>query len=137
MVCDGKTLRHLYPDLGIGAKRTVSRAHRAAFGRLAPWVVPSADDLARGCDVLAVEERTFAVVPRGMAGQKNAKGKPISYVGLHLVFAEDGRLAERRLVEMPAKKTLQRETLDADGTVRLLDGAGKELSGFQGGPQAG
>src|SRR5262249_21449035 len=29
VICDGKTLWHLYPDLAIGARRTVSRFHRA------------------------------------------------------------------------------------------------------------
>src|SRR5208283_5008668 len=28
-LCDGVTLLHLYPELGIGAQRTVSRFHRA------------------------------------------------------------------------------------------------------------
>ena len=36
----GQTLLHLYPDLGIGARRTVSRFHRADFARLVPWALP-------------------------------------------------------------------------------------------------
>ena len=42
---------------------------------------------------------------------------------MHLVFGPDGGLAERRVVETPAGKTLARETYDRDGTVRLLDQA--------------
>src|SRR4051812_19041581 len=48
VVCDGESLWHLYPDLGIGARRTVSRFHRAEFARLVPWAMPPAEDLARG-----------------------------------------------------------------------------------------
>src|SRR5207249_6785722 len=40
VVCDGKNLWHLYPELGIGAQRTVSRFHRARFNGLVPWALP-------------------------------------------------------------------------------------------------
>src|SRR5262249_40192560 len=33
VICDGKTILHLYPDLGIGARRAVSRFHRLDFAR--------------------------------------------------------------------------------------------------------
>ena len=45
------------------------------------------------------------------------------------VFAEDGRLAERQLVRMPKGEILLREVCTAAGTVRVLDGKGKELLG--------
>src|SRR5262249_20255833 len=65
IVCDGKTVLHLYPDLGIGARRTVNRFHRLDFARLVPWFVPAPEDLSRGADVQAVDERTVALRPRG------------------------------------------------------------------------
>jgi Tfp pilus assembly protein PilF len=40
---------------------------------------------------------------------------------LHLLFAADGRLSERRIVEMPAKKILVRQTYDADGVVKVIN----------------
>src|SRR5262249_8519556 len=103
--CDGKTILHLYPDLGIGARRTVSRFHRLDFARSMPWFVPAPEDLARGADLQALDEHTVAVVPHGIDDLKDDKGKPISYARVHLVFA-DGRLAERQIAEMPTKKVL-------------------------------
>jgi tetratricopeptide (TPR) repeat protein len=131
VVCDGRTLLHLYPDLGVGARRTVSRFHRADFAGVVPWLVPPAEDLAHGADVTALDEHTVAVSPRDAAEAKGDDGKPIPYLRLHLIFGEDGRLNERRLVLMPEGKTLAGETYAADGTVKRLDGDGKEVAKFQ------
>ena len=128
VVCDGKTLLHLYPDLGIGARRTVSRFHRSEFAGLIPWVVPPAEDLARGADLKVVGERTVALIPHGAESAKDADGKPLTYSVGHLVFAENGRLAEQQIVEMPSKKVLLREIIGADGVVKLLNADGKELA---------
>ncbi len=124
VVCDGPTLLHLYPELGVGARRTVSRFHRAELLAAVPWLVPPAEDLARGADLVAVDDHTVAVVPH--AAGKDGSAKPKKSLRLLLIFAEDGRLAERRLVEMPSDKALRREVFDGKGGVRLLDGEGKE-----------
>jgi predicted Zn-dependent protease len=121
VVCDGKELLHLYPELGLGARRTVTRFHRADLADLVPWALPPAKDLAHGYDLKCADERTVALVPCGLKEDDKA-------TVLHLVFADDGRLAERRLVEMPKKAVLRRETYDTDGTVKLLDGSDKVLS---------
>src|SRR5207247_8378607 len=63
VVCDGNTLLHLYPELGLGARRTMSRFHRAELTRLIPWISPAPDDLAHGADVKCIDARTIAVVP--------------------------------------------------------------------------
>ncbi len=140
VVCDATTLWHLYPELGIGAKRNVSRFHRAEFLSLVPWLLPTVEDLARDADLLAINERTIAIVPRGakpapprVANGQNekaeeAQSKLTHFWSIHLIFAEDGRLAERRLVAMPAGKVLARETYTADGIVKLLDGDDKVLA---------
>jgi hypothetical protein len=127
VVCDGNTLLHLYPDLGIGARRTVSRFHRLEFARAVPWAVPSPDDMARGANVKLIAERTVSVVPHG-SDRKDADGKPIPYATVQYLFAEDGRLAERRIVEMPANTVRYRQVFGADGTITARDGNGKELT---------
>jgi ferric-dicitrate binding protein FerR (iron transport regulator) len=120
VICDGKELLHLYPELGLGARRAVTRFHRAEFADLVPWTLRPARDLAHGHDVKCVAERTVALTPRGLKDDDKA-------VVIHFVFADDGRLAERRVVEMPKKTVLRRETYGADGTVKLLDAQDKVL----------
>src|SRR5262249_3311588 len=105
----------------------VSRFHRDDLAGLVPWAVPPAADLARGADVRAIGERTVAVVPHGADAVKTADGKPAPSLRVHLVFAEDGRLAERTLARMPKGEILLREVCTAAGAVRVLDGKGKEL----------
>ncbi len=124
VVCDGKTLLHIYPELGVAARRTVSRFHRAALADLVPWWLPPATDLARGCDLECVLPRTIALVPHGAKEWKQ-------YLRYHLLFAEDGRLAERQLVLMPEKKVLAREIYDGKGGVRILDGKDKEINSYK------
>jgi Tfp pilus assembly protein PilF len=128
VVCDGKTLLHLYPDLGLGARRTVSRFHRLEFARLVPWAVPAPEDIARGADLKMAGERTVSVVPHGAEGRKDANGKPVPYAVVQYVFADDGRLSERRIVDMPTNKVRYRQVFAADGTITARDGDGKELS---------
>ena len=95
MVCDGKTLWHLYPDLGLAARRGVSRFHRLDLARSIPWTLPLPEDLARGADLELVDEHTVAVVPHAAE-----KGKA-RQTRLHLVF-KDGQIAERRLIRAGA-----------------------------------
>ncbi|HMC64729.1 MAG TPA: hypothetical protein VKI65_07305, partial [Gemmataceae bacterium] len=130
-VCDGATLLHLYPELGIGARRNVSRFHRAELLRAVPWLVPPAEDLARGADVKYIDEHTVAVVPPGLESTpREPGGSSPRYVALQLIFAEDGRLAERRLVAMPSKKVIVREAY-LGGAVKVLDGKDNELGSYK------
>ncbi len=128
VVCDGQTLLHLYPDLGIGARRTVSRFHRAELAAVLPWLLPPAEDLAHGSDVAAGDEHTVVLRPRGAATAKTADGKPIRYAAVQLLFGDDGRLTERRVVVMPEGKMVACLTYGADGTLKRLDAVGKELA---------
>ncbi len=125
VICDGKTLLHLYPDLGLAARRSVSRFHRLEFASVVPQALPSPDDYARGADLRVVDTRTVAVVPHGAAEARDGDGKPIPYVELHLVFSDKGPLAERRYVEMPAKKTIAVEQFNDNGAVKYLNADGK------------
>jgi tetratricopeptide (TPR) repeat protein len=132
VVCNGKTLSHLYPDLGIGARRTISRFHRAAFTDLVPWALPPVEDFNRDADVTCLDARTVVIAPHGIDSAKEADGKAEAprYARVHLIFAADGRLAERRIVEMPSRKTLYRETYEANGTVSVFDAKDKEVAAY-------
>ncbi len=128
VVCDGETLWHLYPELGLAARRTISRFHRAEIAGLTPWALPPVEDLCRGADVEAVDPHTVALVPLGAKTRRTDDDKPAPYYRLMLVFADDGRLTERRWEEMPSNKVMAREIYDGDGGVRVLDADGKEVS---------
>ncbi len=118
--CDGQNLWRLYPELGVAARRPTCRFYGNAARALVPWLLPSPEELALGADVTAIDERTVAVTAHG-AEKDQEPG-----LQLRLIFAEEGRLCERQLVEADSEKVLWRETYDADGTVARLDGNGKE-----------
>jgi hypothetical protein len=124
VVCDGQSLTHLYPQLALAARRDATRFHRADLAGMVPWFVPAADELARGADVKLVAPRTVAIVPHGTA----ALPKDSAYQVVHLIFAEDGRVAARRIVKMPGNETVSTLTLSADGVATRTDGQGKELT---------
>jgi len=135
VTCDGASLWHLYPELGIGARRMPSRFHRQDFTRLVPWALPPVEDLSYGADIVSIGERIVAIVPhdnlpspvigRGAGGEGGSKPRVLCLC-TRLVFAADGRLAERQLVEMPAGKIRARESYAADGTVEFVaDDKGK------------
>ena len=96
VICDGSSILHLYPELGIGARRNVSRFHRAELCRLLPDVLPPADDLNLGADVRFVDENTVALVPLPPISDE-ANAKPSAWIEVHLVF-DGNRLAQRRWV---------------------------------------
>jgi tetratricopeptide (TPR) repeat protein len=128
VACDGTNLWQLYPELGIGARRTLSRFHRHDFARLVPWALPAAEDVARGADLVSIDERTVAIVPHdNLHTPAIKKGEP--WLQMHLVFAPDGRLAERQLVEMPSGKIRIRESYGVDGTVEFVADTKKNASG--------
>jgi hypothetical protein len=119
VVCDGQTLRHLYPELAVGASRRLSRFHRSDFTRLVPWTLPSTEDLAHGADLVAIDPQTVAIIPLG---------KDPVHTRIEFSFATDGWLAARRLVEMPTARVRLRETYSAEGEVRRLDERHREVS---------
>lgn len=128
VLCDGQTLLHVYPQLGLGARRTVSRFHRDALSDALPCYLPPADDLAHGADLKLIADRTVAIIPH----LSNEQQKEASSLQLHLVFAPEGRLVESRLVRMPENENILRQILDEAGAVKVLDGKGRELSARSG-----
>src|SRR5262249_8122455 len=108
--------------------------HRNAFSDLVPWALPLAEDLAHGADLKLVGDRTVAIVPHGEARwraeaetQKEDTVLSVTWLRVHLVFAADGRLAERQLVRMPKGEIRSRTTYTSDGVVTLYDADGKLL----------
>ncbi|MCH8923108.1 MAG: hypothetical protein IIA67_08180, partial [Planctomycetes bacterium] len=128
VICDGRTLWHLYPEIGVGAKRPVSRFHRSWLASLVPWLAPLAEDLMRGADVRWVGERTIAIVPHGWQHLRSTPSRAVQFVETQLVFAEDGRLAERRRVVVPTGQVLSRVTYSADGSIAWFGGKDKQLA---------
>src|SRR5207249_5634229 len=70
VVCDGVTLWHLYPEIGLAAKRPFSRYQQNLVSSFNPAFLPAAEELARGYDVRVVDAATLALVPLGAAGLK-------------------------------------------------------------------
>lgn len=95
VVCDGTTLWHLYPEIGLASKRTVSRFHRAAFNAIVPQALPPAEDLAINADVEDHDGNTLVVIPH--------QGRYL----VHLVLDKDGRLVERRWLDKTTRKVVQ------------------------------
>jgi tetratricopeptide (TPR) repeat protein len=131
VVCDGTTLLHLYPELGIGARRTVSRFHRADFADLVPDFLPPAEDLARGADLKALDAKTVAIVPHHLASTDESG--PAAWIEERLVF--DGpRLAERHWVVVSDKepkkepKLIGREVYEDSAAIKRFDSNDKELA---------
>ncbi len=50
------------------------------------------------------------------------------YTRVHLIFAKDGRLSERRLVEIPSGKTLVKQIFQADGNIEWRGSDDKVLA---------
>jgi hypothetical protein len=123
---------HFYPELGVAARRTSSRFHLAELRGLVPWLLPTAQELARSAELRLLDERTVAIVWHGQEAAAEAaarrSGRPLRYLRVHLVFGDDGALAERQLVEMPQGRILLRQTYDPTGVVRLLAGDGRQLA---------
>lgn len=124
VICDGKSLWHLYPEIGLASRRNMSRHHGQRIAAIHPAFVPSADELARGADVKSIDAFTIAVIPFPEADAK-ADDKQHR---VHLIFAADGRLTERRIVEMPLGKVVLKQMFHADGSVEWKNDADKSLA---------
>lgn len=147
VINDGATLWHLYPEMGLGAKRILNRFHQSAIQSLIPWYVPSADDLSVNADVTLAGERTVRItmakqvgqLPVETADEQHLLKRPVSKsqesatpeLAVELVFADEGRLTELRLIDVRKNKRLAKETIADDGTIRLLDADDKVLNEVQ------
>jgi tetratricopeptide (TPR) repeat protein len=74
VLCDGEWLQHAYSDIGLASKRAFSRFHRRTIESLVPWLLPSVEELARGADVMLINDRTVAIVSKAGASDRPAAG---------------------------------------------------------------
>ncbi|MDA1161972.1 MAG: VIT domain-containing protein [Planctomycetota bacterium] len=141
VVSDGTTLWHLYPELGIGSKRTISRFHRRDLLSMTPWFLPPVEDLASGCNIQFVDRNTIRITPverstldvssdpdTSAKGDDKSPGKEPIRLSVELVFGHDGRVSERRLVKLPTEEVLVRHVYGVDGSINILDKADKLLA---------
>lgn len=134
VICDGSTLWHLYPELGLGAKRPMSRFHRETLRSLFPWAVLPAGDLAVGADVRYVDEKTIELVPLKQTNKEknaSAKKKTRRAVIVRLVFGADGRLAEKQLVVGKKRELVMRTVFGKDGQVTIVGADGKDVTSWK------
>ena len=123
VICDGKTLWHLYAEIGLAGKRPMSRHHEAIIASFAPAYLPSPEELSRGHNVMAIDANMIALIPLGVDKIKDA-----NYVRQHLVFSKDGALSERQLVAMPKNEVVARQVFLKDGGTVWQDAKGTVLA---------
>lgn len=126
IVCDGRTLWHAYPEIGLAGRREYSRFHRAAFAELLPWLVAPADELAIGANVTAIGANIVAVTP--LKPNTKSEEQDARVLRVHLIFGSDGRLQERQLVDTESGDTLLRVVIADEGSVTVYDQNNTRLS---------
>lgn len=124
VVCDGTHLWHSYPELGIGAKRTVSRFHRAEFYDLIADGLPPAEDMNYGADIVLVNATTAAVVPHH---DVDDDGNPRPWVESHYTFT-NGRFSQSKVLVQPSAKLMLTTVYHSDGQIVMNDSDGKEIT---------
>lgn len=127
---DGNEQLTLYPDLSIGARRSLSRFHRLALSQQIPFLLPLPEDLAFGADLKRIDNTTVALIPHRSDEQKNDKKQKRSEI--RFVFSDKGQFRERQIVEMPGAKILARMVCEPEGEVKLLDEKGKAVVTIKG-----
>jgi hypothetical protein len=133
IICDGKTLWHIYPELGIGTKRPFTRFHELGIQNLIPWHVPTVDELSQGADIKLVGKNVIRVCPlkpqnkskkANKAGETKEQKQPedsndVLDIVFEFVFNKSGRLSERRVLNSKTSRVLARLQISDDGRVRF------------------
>ncbi|MDP6356298.1 MAG: hypothetical protein QF473_14405, partial [Planctomycetota bacterium] len=133
LVCDGESILHLYPELGIAARRRASTLRRASLRQFAPHLLEPGDWLARQHDIeLAEQEKesgrfVLSLTPRSPTEKPDARPEP-SYE-IRMTVATDGRLIEKSLYRKGERQLrLVFEYEDSKVTLRWLSKEDKELA---------
>ena len=136
VVCDGTSLRHIYPELRVATQRDASYWHRTDWARRLPWLVPTADDLARDADVRYLGDHTVAVIPhpnKGNSSNVSSDAEAADHAEAHRIeqrysFDKVGHLVERRWIDIQTQHTLLRLTIQPGGNLSWYNGKDKLLS---------
>jgi autotransporter-associated beta strand protein len=115
---DGKTLRHLYPEIGLGTERVMSRTRWMKHMRRFPWLLPPVEVLALAADVKLTQERRIEIQPHDAA-------QPVWV----LLFQKDGQLAETQILEPQTRRILSRSLFEREAgklTQRMLNAHDRE-----------
>lgn len=134
---DGETLLHLYPELGIGARRSVTRFHRRSLLSMTPWLLPPVEELAAGCNVLLHDDKAIRITRVKAtpvdSDTEEPKAEEKFELAIELVFDDSGRLSERRLIKLsnkpePSEQIICRHVYESKGGIRIVGKDDKLLS---------
>lgn len=131
---DGRQLWHLYPEIGLGARRTLCRAYAPAIQSLIPWYVPDAQQLALNADVRMAGERTIRIQTiatdkrlfqqtlqaKGTGSDSDQVSSAATSIVVELVFADGGPLTELRVIDGAKNGILSRQVISAEGKIQLF-----------------
>jgi tetratricopeptide (TPR) repeat protein len=113
--CDGTTLWHLYPDLGLASRRTMSRFHWAELRHGLPGAVPTLDELCRGWNLTALDEHTLECTPIVAGKTPIVERWTFANGKLHSrALFVDGKEVAKFTVGVPEKVTVQSSVAPAD-----------------------
>ena len=118
IVQDGKTLRHLYPEIGLGTERVMSRTRWMEHMRRFPWLLPPVEVLALAADVKLTGEQRIEIQPHDAA-------EPVWV----LLFHKDGQPAETQILEPQTRRILSRSLFEREAgklTQHLFNASDRE-----------
>jgi autotransporter-associated beta strand protein len=120
IVQEHATLRHLYPEIGLGTERGMTRVRWMEHTRRFPWLLPPVETLAVEADVKLAAEQRIEITPQDAA--------QAVWV---LVLQKNGLLAETQALEPKTRAILTRSVFEhGDGKIvqRVLDAQNNEIS---------
>ena len=123
VVCDGKNVYHVYPALGLASRRSAVR-RVAGLRRLAPHLMPPADELARVWNVALAKTdgplTTIRLTPITPKKTDKAKPAPAKRPELAVLCTFDGRgFLRRTLWQVDGKTKLTFTAAHADSQITL------------------
>jgi autotransporter-associated beta strand protein len=109
IVQEHATLRHLYPEIGLGTERGMTRVRWTEHLQRFPWLLPPDETLAIAADLKLTAERRIEITPHDAT-------QAISV----LLWQNDGRLAETQLLEPKTREIIARSVFEhRDGKIIL------------------
>lgn len=97
VVCDGEYIYHLYPELGLAARRPATELRRAALRQAVPFFVEPADWLARQYDVELIDSTEGSFVLKLLPRAPAREGDRAPDTARHLLVevSGDGRILRK------------------------------------------